>query len=40
MACSSINLIFKRNIEMVETKRATFIQVVALAKGKLIEIKE
>ncbi len=31
--CSSINLIFKRNIKIQETKKTTAVQVVALAKG-------
>jgi len=35
--CSSISLAFKRNIKMQETKKTTFVQVVALAKGPCID---
>lgn len=31
--CNSISLIFKRNLNMEEIKKATSVQVVALAKG-------
>ncbi len=33
--CNSISLTYKRNLKMQETKKRTFVQVVALAKGMI-----
>ncbi|CAF1425932.1 unnamed protein product [Rotaria magnacalcarata] len=37
MACSSLSLTFRRNIQMSEIKKTTFVQVVALAKEPCVD---
>jgi hypothetical protein len=37
--CNSISLTYKTNIKIQETKKTTFVQVVALAKGTIFEKK-